>query len=186
MKKEYQKHIVSTLEYQVWLHRTSKDNVDNIMRNGLNFGYDLSGTATLQQRDLQTAEGIYTAGKDFGKAAIVIKIPEKIVKRHYRASEGMKGPGHEGYKTDKDVTYYNEGFNIQRQHIHGWIDRELNEYHPNPYLNEPQQLTEKHFPKEFYGGLEKDLIEPEQPIKNTKKKQPKSRTLPSPPEEIRI
>jgi len=192
--KEYQKHIVSTQNYQVWLHRTSKELVDKIMKEGFYFDQDLSATATAQQRDLKTAEGIYKVGQDFGEAVIVIKIPEVFVKRHYLVThgDGLKGPKHEGYLGDRDVTYWSDkekGFMIQRKHVHGWIDREKNDYHENPYRDKPQKLTDKHFPPMFYGGLEKDLIEPEKlPTNKTlkKRKQKKRAELPPPPSEISI
>lgn len=186
--KEYQKHIISTPENQVWLHRTTKDLVDKILKNGLNFGTDLSGTATAQPRKLEDAEGQYKAGKDFGSAVIVIKIPKEIVRRYYLQSRGLKGPGHEGYKADKEVTYYDDGFIIQRKHIHGWIDRETNEYQENPYKDKPQELTDKYFPPMFYGGLERDLLTPEEPVNlaTPKRKKLKAEKLPPPPSEIKI
>jgi hypothetical protein len=188
MKKEYHKHIISTSEHQVWLHRTSKNLVDHILEKGLGIGTDLSSTATIQPQKLEHAEGLYKSGKDFGGAAIVIKIPQEIAKRHYLQAQGLRGPGHEGYLGDKEVTYYNNSqFNIQRQHIHGWIDRETDEYHENPYLGEPQKLTDKHFPKSFYGGLEKDLVEVKtHRIKTKKQRRLKKGELPTPPAEIQI
>lgn len=83
---------------------------------------------------------------------------------------------------DKEVTYWKEGgFHIQRRHIHGWIDKETEEYHPNQYLAEFQELTEEHFPSMFYGGLEKDLIKPEKFQARTKKtRRPKKGELPPP------
>ncbi len=190
MQKEYQKHIATTDTHQVWLHRTDNSNIENILKKGLNFGSgNLASTATLQPKKLDEAENVYKSGKDYGNTAIVIKIPKEIANKYYHSTKEIKGRRHEGYESDKDVTYYDKGFHIQRQHIHGWIDRKTNEYHPNLYLDEPQQLTDKHFPESFYGGLEKDLIEPEKhpkEIKSSKIKQSKTEKLPSPPSEINI
>jgi hypothetical protein len=162
MKKEYKKHIVTTTEHQVWLHRTHTSNIEEILKKGLYFGTgDLSSTATLQPRDLEGAENAYQQTHKGSNAVVVIKIPKRIASKYYLQSEGLKGKGHEGYEADKEVTYFDSGFYIQRQHIHGWIDKETDEYHPNPYLDEPQNLTDRNFPPEFYGGLERDLIKPE-------------------------
>ncbi|MBP7708339.1 hypothetical protein KA107_01530 [Candidatus Pacearchaeota archaeon] len=160
MKKEYKKHIVSTDKHQVWLHRTHTSNIENILRNGLSIGIDLPLTATLQPYTLEDAEGSYKNTHKGSNAVVVIKIPREIVSKYYFPQPGIKGMGHEGYLGDKEVTYWrpeSSGFSIQRQHIHGWIDQETNEYHPNPYLKKSQKFTPKHFPPEYYGGLEKDL-----------------------------
>jgi len=190
MKKEYQKHIATTDTHQVWLHRTNNSNIENILKKGLNFGAgNLTSTATLQPKKIDEAENMYKSGKDYGDSVIVIKIPKEIADKHYHSTKELKGRGHEGYESDKDVTYYKDGYVIQRQHVHGWIDRQTDEYHPNPYLDEPQKLTDKHFPENLYGGLEKDLIGPGQPSpekKSRKTKQPKNQQLPNPPAEINI
>ncbi len=190
MKNDYREHIASTDQHQVWLHRTSKDLVDRIMKEGLTF-LDLSGTATLQPSDIEKAENVYRT--DFGtrKAVVVIKIPQEIAKKYYIQSPDTKGQRHEGYSGDKEVSYWhpNGKYAIQRQHVHGWIDKETDEYHENPYRNGPQQLTDKHFPSILYGGLEKSLEGP--PKQTTKSRSKKEKELsrgelPPPPTEINI
>jgi len=190
MKKEYQKHIVSTPKHQVWLHRTSRDLVDKIMREGFLF-LDLTGTATLQPTDPAKAENVYAT--DFGtrKAVVVVKIPQSIASQYYPNDPDRKGLRAEGYAGDREVSYWHPKgkYAIQRQHVHGWIDKETEEYHPNPYLSEPQEFTAAHFPKEFYGGLEKDILEPEKQEKkkvNKKSAKLKRGELPPPPTEIII
>ncbi len=186
MKKEYKKHIASTEQHQVWLHRTHNSNIESILKNGLNIGADLSMTATLQPYNLQDAETIYQQTHKGSNAVIVIKIPREISERHYPKSGEIKGLREEGYLADKDVTYFKSGdFYIQRQHIHGWVDFKTGEYLPNPYLGEKQKLTKKHFPEEFYGGLEKDLeTKPEKELKIKKQTRNKIEKLPSPPKFI--
>jgi len=170
MVKEYQRHIVSTPEHQVWLHRTHVSDIESILKNGLYYATNLSSRASLQPVDLEKAESLYRQTHKGSNAVVVIKIPRQIVERYYPASGSLKGKRHEGYEGDRNVSYFNGGFWIQRQHIHGWIDRETNEYHENPYLNEPQRLTAKHFPAAIYGGLEKDVTEKKPKIKADAKK----------------
>lgn len=190
MKKEYKKHIVSTPEHQVWLHRTHTTNIEKILENGLYFGSgDLSSTATLQAVDLERAENSYRQTHKGNDAVVVIKIPRRIASKYYLQAEGLKGPRHEGYESDKEVTYFDRGFYIQRQHIHGWIDKKTGVYHPNIYAHEHQSLTDKHLPPVFYGGLEKDLIEPTKVGAGVKKEKPKKlkrNELPPPPEFISV
>ena len=162
MSKEYHKHIVSTSEHQVWLHRTSKDLIDKIMKEGLRIGERIDSTATKQPRDLEEAEELYGMEHKTGSgrdSLIVVKLPRDIVERY-----GHNGPeGYGAYTTDKDITYVSSGEKgdvmLHRKYVHGWIDRKTGEYMPNPYLSEPQKLTEKHFPAEFYGGLKEEVLE---------------------------
>jgi hypothetical protein len=185
MKKEYQKHIVSTKDHQVWLHRTSKDLVDKIMKEGLIF-LDLSGTATLQSKNAKEAENSYLTNFGTRQAVIVVKIPGEIAARYYTNTDGTKGIRHEGYAGDKDVSYWHPSgkYAIQRQHIHGYIDKETNEYFENPYRDKPQRLTDKHFPAQLYGGLEKELIAEKPILKKEKTPKIKRGKLPPPPKEI--
>lgn len=195
MSKEYHKHIVSTPEHQVWLHRTSRDLIDKIMKEGLLF-LDLSQTATLQPSDISEADAIYRRDHGTRTAVAVVKIPGEIFSRYYSHNPEIKGRRHEGYSHDKEVSYWHPAgkYAIQRQHIHGWIDKETEEYHPNPYLAEPQELTEAHFPKEMYGGLEKDVSQDAKKgrVKGNKKKERaekrnfKRGILPPPPSEITV
>jgi hypothetical protein len=187
MKKEYEKHIISTPEHQVWLHKTHSSNIESILKQGLYFGAgDLSSTATIQPREQKNAENSYQQTHKGSNAVIVIKIPKKIANKYYWIEDDKKGPGHSGYETDRETTYFDRGFYIQRQHIHGWIDKETNEYHENPYLSEPQKLTSKHFPEQIYGGLEKDLVKEKQTTKKQKTPKNNREKLPLPPKEIHI
>jgi hypothetical protein len=172
---KFKKHIISTPEHQVWLHRTTRESIENTLKKGLKYGSgDLSSTATLQSSKQDNAISFYNNFKDFGNSIVVIKIPRQIAQRD-----------HNKYDTDKRVTYFEEGnFIIQRQHIHGWIDRETDEYHPNPYLNEPQKLKDTHFPNSIYGELEKKVIKKQ--LKRTTKNSPNKKELPAPPSEIII
>lgn len=155
MEKEYQKHIVSTEDNQVWLHRTHKSNIESILQNGLSYGSgDLSSTATLQSRNLEDAEKSYSLTHRGSNAMAVIKIPSSIYKKYYFPSSGGRGIRHEGYDTDPEVTYFESGcFTIQRQHIHGWIDTQTGKYFANPYKGEKQIFKERSFPTELYGDL---------------------------------
>lgn len=187
MKDEYKKHIVSTKDHQVWLHRTHTSNIEGILKNGLNFrAGDLSSTATLQPKEIEKAEKYYEMTHKGSNAVVVIKIPQEIAKRHYLQTEDAKGLRHAGYELDKDVTYLNNGFNIQRQHIHGWINKDTNEYYENPYRNKPQKFTNAHFPPQIYGGLEKDLIPEGKSTKKNKNIKQKRELLPPPPSSIDI
>ena len=157
MIKSYRKHIISTLKHQVWLHRTHTSNIEGILKEGLYYGNDLSSTATLQPREMKKAERVYRQTHKGSNAVVAIKIPEQIAREYFRQWEGMKGSRQAGYETDKRVSYWHpgrKGFAIQRQHVHGWIDRETGEYTENPYKDEPQKFTETHFPLSLYGGLE--------------------------------
>jgi hypothetical protein len=160
MKKEYQEHIVSTNNHQVWLHRTSSDMVDRILKNGLRISDNIAGTATQQSYDLERAEEVYreTHGEN-RDSVIVVKIPKHIFEKYAPATN--KSADSTNYSDDKDVTYIDSNSDVvlQRKYVHGWIDRATGEYFTNPYLAEEQKLTEKHFPAEFYGGLEKDILE---------------------------
>lgn len=183
-KQEYKKHIASTKKHQVWLHRTDSTNIDSILRDGLHYGAgDLSSTATLQSVDLERAEQSYNISHKGSDSVVVIKIPRKVAKRYY--PEKRKGIGHTGYDQDKEITYWNYErgqISIQRQHIHGWIDKETGEYSPNPYLKEPQNFDEKHFPEGVYGELEEKVIGK----KPVNKKLGKKKFLPDPPSEISV
>jgi len=154
MKKEYQKHIVSTPEHQVWLHRASRDSLDKKLKEGLPVSQsgDLTGTASVQPTELEVAEAVYRNGNGYGGIAIVIKLDRELV-------DTLKKEGKRpyDYAKDKRVGYWHpqdRAYTIQRKYIHGWIDRDTNEYHPNPYRDQPQRLTAKHFPSSMYGGLE--------------------------------
>ncbi|MBT7705945.1 hypothetical protein HN747_00715 [archaeon] len=160
MAKEYQNHIVSTDDHQVWLHRTHISDAPKILEKGLYFGAgDLASTATLQSTDPLEAENSYQETHKKSNAVVVIKIPRKISNRHYFLGGGTR---HKGYESDKDITHWdpkNRGFVLQRQHIHGYSNKDNGEYTPNPDYAVAEKLTEEHFPSELYGGLEKDVLE---------------------------
>lgn len=98
MKKEYRKHIASNSQHQVWLHRTHVSNIEDILKEGLRFGTDLSTTATLQSRNLEEAESSYRMSHKGNNAVVVIKIPRQIADKYYTSEKGIKGSEHQGYE----------------------------------------------------------------------------------------
>ncbi|MDO8556220.1 MAG: hypothetical protein Q7R96_03540 [Nanoarchaeota archaeon] len=182
--KTYQEHITSTDEHQVWLHRTHKRNIESILKHGLSFLGDLEGTATLQPRNLKTAEGLYANTHNQSDAVVVIKIPKQLLSKYQ--TEGEKGRG--DYWDDQDLTYFHperRAVMLQPQHIHGWIDKDTDIYHPNPY-RETLSLERKHFPPRIYSKLEK-RVQHYQPTKTKEKpKKLKPGQLPPPPKNFSV
>lgn len=180
-KNKYQEHIVSTKEHEVFLHRTSRDLVDKIMKNGLKTN-DLLSTASHQSVDLASAEIQYQETHKGNDAVIVIKIPSKIYKS---AIEEMNGD----FGLHDEIGYFNEelgSFVIHPKHIHGWISKETNEYVPNPNHATGFDYLKGKRPSE----IEKTILEE---YKNRKPKQEErplvkltKEGLPPPPDETNV
>jgi|GEM_PF-2362353 len=172
---EYKKHIVSTPEHAVFLHRTSKDLAEKIMKYGLKSGPDLKSTASFQPEDLDEAEDSYNQTHKGNDAVIVLKIPMEL---YNKAREGFKG---EEVLHD-DIGYFNTeeglaGLYVHPEHVHGWIDKKTNEYTPNPYREEGfKHLSIKKpsdLEKEVLAGIKEKKPEKEKTPKTKKPKVPK-------------
>ena len=180
---EYQKHIVSTPEHEVFLHRTSKDLADSIMKYGLNSGEDLLSTASHEGSDLDEAEKSYRTSHKQNNAVIVIKIPSDI---YQKANEKMKREE----VLHEEIGYFNieegmQGIYVHPKHVHGWIDTETNEYTPNPYHEEGFE----HLKTKKFSDLEKEVLEQyknKKPEKPKKKKKLTKEGLPPPPDEVNV
>ncbi len=127
---EYLRHIFSTEEHQTFLHRTSRDLVDVIMREGLGCGPggDILGTATWQPNELEKAENLYKLTHKGSDTVIVVSIPSFKINRRNRSSIAMtKGLGYFHPKRSE--------FAIRPEFVTGWIDKTNDEYHANQYGN---------------------------------------------------
>ncbi len=129
---EYQKHIRTDEENNVFLHRTHTSLVDAIMREGLGCcAGDLLGTATWQPSDLENAEGLYRQTHKGNNAVVVIKIPTSRIKEIPKSSRNS-------IATVKGIGYFHPNraeFTIRPEFVDGWINRETDAYTPNPYEN---------------------------------------------------
>lgn len=139
MDREWLNHIKSDKTTTRCIHRTSKDLVDTILKEGLIcHGGDISTTATIQPFDLEYAKGLYRIGYPERTAAIVIEFPRNRIRRICDAG------------ITRGVGYFHpiiKDFAIRPEFIVGWIDRETDQYHPNPYENRtPPRGFEKYEP----------------------------------------
>ena len=122
-------HIVSSEEVCVFLHRCTPNNIDKIMRTGVVCGSDPLLTMTWQPKELDNATIRYRAWEDRGNCAVVIKIPRDLWE------DAHLGPSREA-ALDERVGYFHEGkqdFAVRPEFVNGWLDRNTEEYHPNPY-----------------------------------------------------
>ncbi|MBI2629372.1 hypothetical protein HYW74_04790 [Candidatus Pacearchaeota archaeon] len=129
MTNNYKKYIVSIEQEVRFLHRCFRDNLDKILREGLASGVDLRSTATLQPKDLETAEGLFNNGKDHGNTIIVLSFPRKVWEE-----SRQKAPFNE--VATRKIGYFHprkKEFVVRPEFVLGWINRNTNEYCPNTY-----------------------------------------------------
>lgn len=147
MAEDYRTHIVSTNQHQVWLHRTHKSCLESILKKGLRVSAGkIESTASQQPSTLEKAEGSYQQTHKGSDVVIVVKLPRELI----------VGKRPDEYNI-AEITYFcpkEKDFYIQRQHVHGWIDKSNGEYQENPYLTKPQRLTKHNFPQMFYGEVD--------------------------------
>jgi len=129
MEKDYLKHVASTEAEEVFLHRCFPSSLDGILREGLTSGADLSSTATLQPRKLEDADVVYKNYRDHGPVVIVIAFPVEL----WAEARGKSRRNEIG---NRKLGYFHpkrRNFTVQPKFVKGWIDRETDEYHENPY-----------------------------------------------------
>jgi len=184
LSRGYLDHIKSDDRYQVFLHRTSRDLVDRIMKTGLKSWGDINSTATNQPANPKDALSYYRMNHGTRDAVVVIKIPKKtyqIAKREMGTDLVMHD----------DIGFYSESADslvIHPRHVYGWIDKDTNEffrnpYHPDKYDSEGLKPS-KYFAKVTRAALAENLKR-EKRAKN-KKKAETGNMLPPPPENIEI
>ena len=128
MTNEYQKHIVSTEKEVVFLHRCSQDCLDSILREGLATGGDIRGTATSQPSRLTDAIWTYRSGAVYGDKVAVLKFPRALWENARKKAKGNE-------VATEEIGYFHpvrRTFTVRPEFVNGWIDRETDEYHPNP------------------------------------------------------
>jgi len=127
-KLDFRDYIVGTKQNITFLHRCFKEDVDGILREGLScWSEDLSGTATMQPRDLRDAEGLYRIGRDHGDAAVVIQFPREKYSQNARRGSNL---------TNRALSYFHPRrgeFTVRPEFVVAWIDRDTDEVHLNPY-----------------------------------------------------
>jgi hypothetical protein len=130
MAEDYKKWIVSDNLNVTFLHRCFRDSVDQILREGVSSWYeDLSGTATIQPRDLRDAEQLYKNGRDHGDSVIVIQFPKELYRKYARRGSNL---------TNRALAYFHptkQQFTVRPIFVTAHINRETNEVHLNPYVD---------------------------------------------------
>jgi len=126
-KQNYKEFIVSTAEHVTFLHRCGKSDLDSVLREGLaSWCDDLSGTATAQPRELESAENIYRNGQTYGNAVAVIRFPREIYSRAKKFQA----------LSSKELAYFHprkKMFTVRPEFVVASIDRETNEVALNPH-----------------------------------------------------
>jgi hypothetical protein len=127
MNNEYFDHIISDKKTCRFLHRTSENLVNKILKEGLLCSCgDLTATATFQPDNPERAMGMYLSGYPERTAAVIIGLPNGSFKK---ASEAG---------LTRSLAYFHpikKQFTIRPEFIEGWIDRKINRYFPNPFVN---------------------------------------------------
>lgn len=127
--KDFRGVIVSTPRDVVFLHRCFRDGLDSILKEGLSsWSESLSGTATIQPRAVNEAENLYRLGQDHGNIVVVVRFPAQLYQTRVRGQD----------LTTKGLAYFHperKKFTVRPEFVVGWIDRETNEYTPNPFLD---------------------------------------------------
>ena len=128
---KYTDIMTSTDEKCVFLHRCSREQSKNILKEGLASGANLLSTATFQPRNLAEAENLYKKAKGYGDTVIVLQIPVElwnIARRKARGEEVLTN----------EIGYFNlsaKDFAVKPEFVTGWIDRKNNKYHLNNFSN---------------------------------------------------
>ena len=137
-REDYKKHIVSDDANLTFLHRCFRDSLVGILKEGLGFsGDEINGTATMQPKDIESAEGLYRAGKDHGDSVAVVKIPRSL----YGGGDGKS----KGSIMRKELIYFHPKkgkFTVRPEFVIAWIDRNNDEAYENPFYD--RQPVEGH------------------------------------------